>query len=286
MRDWLRRVFHRSSVTPQTDAAPKAAERQPWLDAWIAAMDAGLLRPPADVHDASAWDEYWTNQLNVGAPEQGLSDAMSSDSRLPLVLASRGAQTILCVGNGLSWEAWSLALHGFEVTGLDISAIPRAHFLSVARDEQHAVRRVPGFVLDEDGTVTFTLAGAIDPRLCPAIHQGEGHPPRGGGRLRFAQGDLTDLAVCPGPFDVIVERRTLQLFPKAERLLALDRLVERLSPRGVLVSHEHQGGWRPGMSRTHHGESALVSKGFVVAAGDAAADREAARLAYLMFSTG
>jgi len=35
-----------------------------------------------------------------------------------------------------------------------------------------------------------------------------------------------DPAICPGPFDVIVERRTLQLFPSGERGAAVARLSD------------------------------------------------------------
>src|SRR5215208_3956911 len=64
-------------------------------------------------------------------------------------------------------------------------------------------------------------------------------------------GDLLDPSACPGPFDVIVERRTLQLFDDTERPRALVALTNRLSPRGLFVTHAHLGGWRPGRPRAH-----------------------------------
>jgi hypothetical protein len=94
-------------------------------NAWLEAMKAGRLTPPRDVHDATAWDAYWTNHLQVGLMEQALSDMMSSDERLIGLLTRRGATTILCAGNGLSTEPLSLAVHGFQVTALDLSIAGR-----------------------------------------------------------------------------------------------------------------------------------------------------------------
>ena len=110
-------------------------------ESWLAALEAGRLDPPRDPHDRGAWDEYWKNQLKVGALEQGLSDQMSSDTALPRLLAVRGARTILCAGNGLSMEAISLALLGFDVTALDISAATNHEALVALLDRRVELRR-------------------------------------------------------------------------------------------------------------------------------------------------
>jgi hypothetical protein len=255
--------------------------------AWLAAFEAGRLNPPRDVHNAGAWDDHWRSQIEVGAMDQGFSDMMSSDGALPGLLTRRGSQTILCAGNGLSTEALSLALLGFHVTALDISTVPAEVIGRMLRSEDHPVHRIPGFGVGDDDVVTFGCSGPIDPDLCPAMHRSADHTNRGGGSLSFVTGDLMSPDVCPGPFDVVIERRTVQLFPQHERIAAIERLVGRLAERGVLVSHEHQGGWRPGEARTHHAERWLKSQGFVLRA-EAESDQydSAPRLACLMFSTG
>src|SRR5262245_8573311 len=88
--------------------------------AWLAAFESGRLNPPKNVRDAAGWDTYWKNHLEVGAPDQGFSDMMSSDDTLVPLLSRRGVRTILCAGNGLSSEALALAMSGFDVVALDI----------------------------------------------------------------------------------------------------------------------------------------------------------------------
>jgi hypothetical protein len=70
-------------------------------------------------------------------------------------------------------------------------------------------------------------------------------------------GDLLDPSVCPGPFDVIVERRTLQLFDDLDRPRALAAVTDRLSPRGLFVTHAHLGAWRPGDPLVHPADAWL-----------------------------
>lgn len=64
-------------------------------------------------------------------------------------------------------------------------------------------------------------------------------------------GDLTDASICPGPFDAIVERRTLQLFPETERPAAMAAVANRMGPRGIFFSHSHDGRWKPPAPRRH-----------------------------------
>lgn len=273
-----------SSGLPDVDGGQLSAAQ---AAAWLEAFEAGLLNPPRDVRDPRGWDDYWTNQIAVGALDQGFADMMSSDPGLPALLARRGAQTILCAGNGLSDEALSLALFGFHVTALDISVVAAEVLGRALRSPDHPVHAIPGFVIGDDNTVTFLHSGPIDAELCPHMHRSADHAPRGGGALSFITGDLMDPDVCGGPFDVVIERRTLQLFPRDEQISACGRLVGRLAERGLFVSHEHQGGWRRDQARTHHAEAWLRSKGFVLrsGAGDERYD-SAPRLAFLIFSTG
>jgi len=278
--DLLRRAVGRlSKVRAVSPERQRAA-------AWRAAFEAGLLNVPQDVRDPRAWDNFWRNQIEFGG-DQGLADMMASDATLPELLTRRGSQTILCAGNGLSDEALSLALLGFQVTALDISAVPAQVFAFMFRSPDHPVHRIPGFRIGNDNTVTVACDGPIDPELCPPMHRSADQAPKGGGALAFVTGDLIDPDVCPGPFDVVIERRTVQLFPQHEHTTALHRLSERLAERGVFVSQEHQGGWRPGEPRTHHAEAWLKSRGFVLESEAKGDQRDSApRLAYLMFTSG
>lgn len=243
---------------PADGSSPRISREQ--ASAWLDACEKGLLSPPRETSDPDAWDEYWKNHLKVGPMEQGFSDAMSSDSALPALLARRGARTVLCAGNGLSMEAIALSRLGFEVTALDVSNVPA---------------RVLESVLSAETAPVTSMHGAGD------------QPPMDGGSVTFVTGDLLEPEVCPGPFDVVIERRTVQLLARETRPLALERLAARLGTRGIVVSQQHDGGWRPGQPRVHYAEAWLTSHGFAVWT-DASGDREASapRLAYLRLTTG
>lgn len=254
---------------------------------YVAALEAGLLNPPQAVSDPQGWDRYWTNQIDVGALEQGFSDMMSSDPALPPLLERRDARTVLCAGNGLSNEALALALMGFHVTALDISSVPAQLLVQVLRDPGNQIYRNPGLSIADDGGFAFNGIDPIDPGLCPAMHRSAHHAPRHGGTLSFVTGDLMDPGVCAGPFDVVIERRTVQLFPEGDRRRGYDRLVSRLGERGVFVSHEHRGRWKPGEERVHYASAWGKADGLVLRSEAQEAESVSApRLAYLVFSTG
>jgi hypothetical protein len=88
----------------------------------------------------------------------------------------------------------------------------------------------------------------------------------------------------------VIERRVLQLFPdEAERIRGLERLVARLVTRGIFVSHQHSGWWKPGEPRQHYAEAWLAGHGFESEFSRAAAgpeDAAAAPLARLIYTTG
>ena len=71
------------------------------------------------------------------------------------------------------------------------------------------------------------------------------------GKLEYVQGDLHDSSLCRGPYDMIVERRTLQLFPDDRRPRAIAAVADRLAMRGIFFSQSHNGGWRPPEPRIH-----------------------------------
>jgi hypothetical protein len=275
-----------AEIEPDAGTEPMSPDMQRLVKAAAAGYADGSLLPPRDVHDRAGWDRYWKAQLKVGCFEQGFSDMMSSDPQLVGLLRGRGARTILCVGNGLSSEASSLALHGFDVVALDISAVPADQRLANLQHPGHPARRIPGFALSNGGVVTLGGSEPIDPELCPPIHRSPEHPNRGGGSLSSVTGDLMDPELCQGPFDVVIERRTVQLFPEADRPAALERLVARLADHGTFVSHEHRGYWRPGDRRTHFAEAWLTERGFALDAWNSGMPAAEGRIARLVFSSG
>jgi hypothetical protein len=61
-----------------------------------------------------------------------------------------------------------------------------------------------------------------------------------GGSVEFLEGNIFDLNDCPGPYDIIIERRTIQGFLEPQdRDKAVKCLVKRLAKKGILFSHYH-----------------------------------------------
>lgn len=285
-KDILRRgLWPAPTPSPASEKPAVTGRENEWATAWIEALESGSLNPPQDIHDARAWDAYWTNQLKAGPMQQAFSDMMSSDDRLIPLLADRRVRTILCAGNGLSTEALSLAMHGFHVTTLDISTVAREAVAASLRNHDRALSGIVGFRMTEEA-ILFGDSGSLPAELCPRIHRNATHAPQAGGSLAFATGDLIAQDICPGPFDAVIERRTVQLFPEAERALAVERLACRLAERGLFVSHHHDGCGRPNQTR-HYATPLVTSRGFML---DYQADVQtrvsAPRLACLRLSTG
>jgi hypothetical protein len=131
------------------------------------------------------------------------------------VIDARGFQSVLCIGSGLALEPHALAAAGLRVTMLDIS-----------RDVVAAM------------SATTFLPDAFS-RILDASQL------RPGGSLECIAGDLIDPTVCPGPYDVVIERKTLQLFPETERGAALAAVAARLNPNAILFTHAHGRTARP-----------------------------------------
>ena len=205
--DWVRRWFGASrqreivelgrlGTTRQASDSEDLARRR--AAQWLEASKSGDLNPPSDVHDAHGWDEYRQSNLRVGAVHQAFADMMSSDPELLPLLTHRGARSILCVGNGLSMEAASLGVAGFEVTALDVSAVAAAAVAGLLRQPDHPLQRIPGFhVREDDGLVEFGRASET-PAVWPGLHHSPDHPRRDGGTLSFVTGDLSDSALLSG----------------------------------------------------------------------------------------
>ena len=195
--------------------------------------DMAWFFPPCDVHDHSVWDRYWQDQLSHGLSPPWF-DMFCDDTHLIECLIRRGAKELLCAGNGISQEPRALAAAGFEVTAIDMSPVAADiaqtwHFSSKELDTFcHKEQRAPG------GTATFVV------------------------------GDILNRSECPGPFDAIIERRTLQLFPEEERGVALDALALRLKPEGMFLSHCHDGAWKPPSKPVHQVEHVFRGRGWSI----------------------
>lgn len=178
---------------------------------------------PSDMQDAVFWDRWWKDQLArdgalgdaqplIESPlveyRGRLHDLANSDQLLIGIMAEYGLRTVLCAGNGVSREPHALVEAGFDVTALDLS--PTASGIAKKAFE-------------------------LDPRRVSHFTGPEAH--RTGGHVEFVVGDLLDTAVCPGPFDVIIERRTVQRLPEHERSAGLEALAGRLGDVGIFVSH-------------------------------------------------
>ena len=216
------------------------------------------FQPPRDVHDPAAWDRYWDNQF-ANEKTAGLAVMMAeifSRARdVAKLMKAAGSTSILCAGHGVSREAAVLARAGFSVVALDLS--PRAAEWCGRLD------------LDDASLRRF-----LDP---------DQEAP--GGHVEYVTGDLTDPRVSVGPFDLIIERRTVQLFGDA-RGQALEALAARLAPRGVLLSHWHNGAWRPPSPRTHPNEQWFREHGWTILSDESAVGNREGRAAWLVFTTG
>lgn len=166
-------------------------------------VEDGLVPPPT-VRDPVAWDRYWRRQIEDERPDFG--PGSHADIRLPIIkhMRSRGFTRILLAGNGLSQEPKLFAAAGLLATALDLSPVATA------------------FARDYASTVHVRLAD---------------EERRPGGRADFVAGDLFDPAVLPGPFDVILSRRTWQLMERDEAAVSV--FVDRLVKGGLLINHAH-----------------------------------------------
>ena len=270
----------RDPVT-RADSPEKIAE----LNGILKAYEDGRLWPPKDVRNPEAWDQYWRNILQFGAMEVGFGDMMASSPEFVEMLKGRGVRRVLCVGNGMSGEALSLALFGFEVTALDLSSVPASMFHAMFSNPDNPLVRSSAVALRDDGIVEIGNA-VIDPDLCPRIHRRDGQQPVAGGTLQFVTGDVLSPSTCPGPFDAVIERRTLQLFAPDDQRNGLEMIEARLAPRGIVVSHQHNGAWRPDQPRKHFAEEWVDARGFGRLRMKTPDGEQAPRLADLWYTSG
>jgi hypothetical protein len=231
MRDYLRNLFPRRGLPAAAplNAARQRDDRPPSTADGVAELRAQLAAEEAALswlwppQDLHDPDAWDTYWRNqISHDVVGIQNIFCDDEEIAGVLRANGLRTVLCVGSGLLREPITLAEAGFDVTAIDLS--PYAMNLARRAADHFLGQRAPtpGFVI----------------------------------------GDLMDTAICPGPFDMIIERRTLQLFPDGERPAALEAVANRLAQRGIFFSHCHDSRWRPPAEPVHRTASWFHENGW------------------------
>jgi len=193
--------------------------------------DLAWLDPPEDPRDTCAWDRYWDGLIEHGTGPP-LFDLFCDDRPLINAMEGRESVRILCAANGFSMEPRALAAGGCAVTALDAS--------------HRALEIAQTFPPETD-----VLRRFIDPTMR-----------RSGGSVDWVQGDVFDRATCPGPFDIVIERRTAQLYAPVDRMAFLDALAERTAADGLLLTHYHCGSWKPGKQLEHASQKWATKSGW------------------------
>lgn len=233
---------------PGTSAKDLAASRLEEAEAFA------WLHPPSTTSDPAAWDQFWTDQVSHGlAPP--LFDMFCDDSELVELMARHDMTRVLCAGSGMSQEPRILAEAGLRVVAVDISPVA----LRLAQTWE-------------------PWPGEGDHVLNPSLR-------RPGGTLEYVVGSILDPSICTGPYDLIIERRTLQLFAPEGRQAALEALASRLDEGGIFLSHCHDGAWRPPAVPFHATEALFRNSGWTILTGRSAV-KPTGRSAWLFRSTG
>jgi len=240
----LRDLLRRKAPPPAVEPAPRPAVEP----APHTDPDFDWLRPPSDPCDVSAWDRYWDEHVRHGLGP-GFFDMLIDDRDLVTAMKAEGLRRVLCAGNGISVEPWYFAVGGCRVAALDLSprAAEIARGLEMAPEWQQQVERL-------------------------------------GGHIDYVVGDLRDPAVCPGPFDVVIERRTAQLFVTQGLDEVLAALAARLDENGIFVSHCHDGAWKPPAHPRHYTREWFVDHRWNLWNG--VGKKPAGRVAWLQTTTG
>lgn len=215
--------------------------------------DGPYLCPPADPLDIAGWDQYWLRHIDYGIGPS-IMDMFCDDSNLIEVMRDQGMKSILCAGNGISQEPKALAAAGMEVVALDISP--------------QAVEIAKSYMFPSEAVSYYYEAGLQRP----------------GGTVEFLTGDILDPTICPGPFDVIIERLTAQNYFTHDMGAFLSVLAKRLSKDGIFFSHCHDGGWKPPAEPRHYTESWFREAEWAIWSGPGR--KPPGRVAWLFSSTG
>lgn len=246
MRELLRKLFGRQPA-PVLDEPGGAEDRA----RFESSEDFKWMFPPSTVVDPVAWDRYWQDQLSHEVA--GFVHLFVDDGELVDAMRANELSTVLCIGNGISQEPRALAWAGFDVTSLDISPFATKVASEAAPPDDFLARLVGGRSGGQNG------------------------------RVEFVVGDLGDQACCPGPYDVVIDRKTLQLWPDADRPTAVQAVASRLASRGIFFSQSHDGGWKPTAPRRHAVEPWFAAQGWEFWRRDVALT---GRVAWLFTTTG
>ena len=174
---------------------------------------------PQDLDAAAEWDYFWEVQI----PKQyNLFQLYDFTQELIPALQERGSQTVLFAGNGVSLEPRAFAAAGFQVTALDLSPRATSYAAQFELTSAHLQR------------FAYFAGQQPTPDICHNAN------------VTYVAGSIFDESICSGPFDVIISRRTLQLFSKDRMLEGIQLLLHRLSQKGLLINHTHNSypsGW-------------------------------------------
>jgi hypothetical protein len=167
---------------------------------------------PGDINSAKEWDLYWLCRRDMPSPGELQTRC---DREWLRVFRERGYRSILFAANGLSQEPQFFAYAGFQTVALELS--------EVATELARTARWKEQTLLRSFGVSSLEKESFLRDMVCF------------GGSASYEAGSLFAEDVCEGPFDVIIVRRTLQLFSSARLRLALQALRKRLSDTGTLI---------------------------------------------------
>jgi 2-polyprenyl-3-methyl-5-hydroxy-6-metoxy-1,4-benzoquinol methylase len=216
--------------------------------------DPYLPVPPTDPADITGWDLYWIENMRQGFGP-ALFDMFTDDRDLIRVMNAEGMMTILCAGCGISQEPRALAEAGFKVTALDFSA--RA--IEVSKEIEFTAEDFERF---------------CDPDMR-----------RPGGHINYFVGNILDADIFMGPFDVIIERCTAQLYFNKNIDTILDVLASHLHQNGIFLSQCHDACWKPPAEPRHFTKQWFQKNGWKLWNG-IPLQKPAGRVAWLCTSTG
>ena len=247
MREFLKKLFSRTP--PQQlglEVGPSSASARVPRE-----YDRSWIEPPISLVDPGPWDSFWYERLSHGVGD--FVHLFCDDGELVDAMRANGLNTVLCVGNGISQEPRALAWAGFDVTALDLSP----YAIQVASEVNP-----PAELLSE-------LVG--------------GRTGGQNGSLQFVVGNLCDTECCPGPYDVIIERLTLQLYSDEYKPRALQAVANRLASPGIFFSQSHCGWWKPPAPPVHFNEWWFRAAGWPIWPCE---NRLTTRVAWLFTTTG
>lgn len=247
MREFLKKLFSRTPLQQLgLEVGPNDASTRLSDD-----HDCIGLNPPISLVNPEPWDMFWYEHLYHGVGD--FVHLFCDDGDLVDTMRANGLNTVLCVGNGISQEPRALAWAGFDVTALDLSP----YATKVASE--------------------FTPSADFLARLVGGRSGGLN------GNLKFVVGNLCNAECCPGPYDVVIERLTLQLYSDQYQPRALQAVANRLASPGIFFSQSHDGGWKPPAPPVHALEWWFQAKGWPIWPSDGPLTT---RVAWLLRTTG